>query len=50
MRLRRTGTIPADARVRHYDELDEETQVASAKSPGGREQHRRPRTSTTATW
>jgi hypothetical protein len=38
MRLRRTGTIPADARVRHYDELDEETQVAVSEIAG------RPRT------
>ncbi|MFC6887615.1 hypothetical protein [Halorubrum trueperi] len=28
IRLRRTGRVPADARVRHYDELAEETQVA----------------------
>ena len=26
LRLRRTGRIPADARVRHYDELDDEEQ------------------------
>ncbi|MGM0447434.1 MAG: hypothetical protein ACQERM_04160 [Methanobacteriota archaeon] len=26
VRLRRTGRVPADARVRHYDELDEEEQ------------------------
>ena len=38
MRLRRTGTIPAGARVRHYDELDEETQVAVSEIAG------RPRT------
>ncbi|WP_241686231.1 hypothetical protein [Halorubrum amylolyticum] len=38
MRLRRTGTVPADARVRHYDELDEETQVAVSELAG------RPRT------
>lgn len=38
MRLRRTGRIPADARVRHYDELDEETQIAVSELAG------RPRT------
>ncbi|WP_239638611.1 hypothetical protein [Halorubrum saccharovorum] len=38
MRLRRTGIIPADARVRHYDELDEETQVTVRELAG------RPRT------
>ncbi|SMO42893.1 hypothetical protein [Halorubrum cibi] len=27
MRLRRTGRVPSDARVRHYDELDERTQA-----------------------
>ncbi|MUW15066.1 hypothetical protein GJ633_10655 [Halorubrum sp. CBA1125] len=27
LRLRRTGRIPADAQVRHYDELDEEEKV-----------------------
>ena len=28
LRLRRTGRVPADARVRHYDELgDEEQQI-----------------------
>ncbi|SDF63687.1 hypothetical protein SAMN04488067_106160 [Halorubrum xinjiangense] len=26
VRLRRTGRVPADARVRHYDELDDEEQ------------------------
>ena len=26
VRLRRTGRVPSDARVRHYDELDEEEQ------------------------
>ena len=26
VRLRRTGRIPSDARVRHYDELDDEEQ------------------------
>ncbi|WP_418286580.1 hypothetical protein [Halorubrum sp. DTA46] len=39
MRLRRTGRIPADARVRHYDELKEDTQVAVRELAG------RPRTS-----
>lgn len=38
IRLRRTGRVPEDARVRHYDELDEETQVAVRKLAG------RPRT------
>ncbi len=38
MRLRRTGIIPADARVRHYDELGEETQVTVRELAG------RPRT------
>ncbi len=27
LRLRRTGLIPPDTRVRHYDELSEEAQV-----------------------
>jgi hypothetical protein len=31
MRLRRTGRVPSDARVRHYDELDEATQAAVAE-------------------
>ncbi|WP_241981536.1 hypothetical protein [Halorubrum sp. GN11_10-6_MGM] len=26
LRLRRTGRVPADARVRHYDELDDDEQ------------------------
>ena len=26
VRLRRTGRIPSDARVRHYDELDDDEQ------------------------
>ena len=26
LRLRRTGRVPPDARVRHYDELDEDAQ------------------------
>jgi hypothetical protein len=26
VRLRRTGRVPADARVRHYDELDDDEQ------------------------
>ena len=26
LRLRRTGRVPSDARVRHYDELDDEEQ------------------------
>jgi len=26
LRLRRTGRVPPDARVRHYDELDDEEQ------------------------
>jgi len=34
MRLRRTGTVPPDARVRHYDELDEETKVAVSELAG----------------
>ncbi|WP_241430990.1 hypothetical protein [Halorubrum kocurii] len=38
MRLRRTGIVPSDARVRHYDELEEETQVAVRELAG------RPRT------
>ncbi|EMA66921.1 hypothetical protein C461_09192 [Halorubrum aidingense JCM 13560] len=38
MRLRRTGRVPTDARVRHYDELDEDTQVAVLELAG------RPRT------
>ena len=35
IRLRRTGRIPADAEVRHYDELAEETQVAITELAGG---------------
>ncbi len=31
MRLRRTGSVPPDARVRHYDELAEASQVAVAE-------------------
>ena len=38
IRLRRTGRIPPDATVRHYDELDDETQVAVTELAG------RPRT------
>ncbi|SFH62509.1 hypothetical protein SAMN04488066_11317 [Halorubrum aquaticum] len=38
MRLRRTGRVPPDARVRHYDELEEATQAAVAELAG------RPRT------
>jgi hypothetical protein len=38
IRLRRTGRVPVDARVRHYDELDEDTQVAIRELAG------RPRT------
>ncbi len=34
VRLRRTGRIPADARVRHYDELDEATQIAIRELAG----------------
>ncbi|WP_237561678.1 hypothetical protein [Halorubrum halophilum] len=34
MRLRRTGVVPSDARVRHYDELDEETQVTVRELAG----------------
>lgn len=34
MRLRRIGRISTDARVRHYDELDEETQVAVRELAG----------------
>jgi hypothetical protein len=34
MRLRRTGLVPPDARVRHYDELDEETQVTVRELAG----------------
>lgn len=34
MRLRRTGRIPSDVRVRHYDELDEDTQIAVRKLAG----------------
>ncbi|WP_233559299.1 MULTISPECIES: hypothetical protein [Halorubrum] len=26
LRLRRTGRVPSDARVRHYDELDDDEQ------------------------
>jgi hypothetical protein len=35
MRLRRTGTIPADTTVRHFDELAAETQAAVAALAGG---------------
>jgi len=38
IRLRRTGRISSDSTVRHYDELDEETQVAVTELAG------RPRT------
>ncbi|MFC7323115.1 hypothetical protein ACFQMF_00825 [Halorubrum rutilum] len=38
LRLRRTGRIPPDARVRHYDELGEEAQVLVRELAG------RPRT------
>ena len=38
MRLRRTGTAPPGARVRHFDELSEETQNAVFEAAG------RPRT------
>jgi len=38
MRLRRTGTVPPDTRVRHYDELSDETQNAIYEIAG------RPRT------
>lgn len=34
MRLRRTGRVPPDARVRHYDELGEATQAAVAELAG----------------
>ncbi|WP_234699161.1 hypothetical protein [Halorubrum sp. LN27] len=37
MRLRRTGLIPSDTRVRHYDELDEEAQ-ATVRELAGRPQ------------
>jgi len=38
IRLRRTGRVSVDTTVRHYDELDEETQVAVTELAG------RPRT------
>ncbi|WP_435099409.1 hypothetical protein [Halorubrum sp. N11] len=38
MRLRRTGVIPPDARVRHYDELGEDAQIVVRELAG------RPRT------
>jgi len=38
IRLRRTGRVSVDATVRHYDELDEETQVTVTELAG------RPRT------
>ncbi|WP_280587493.1 hypothetical protein [Halorubrum sp. Boch-26] len=38
LRLRRTGWIPPDARVRHYDELGEEAQILVRELAG------RPRT------
>lgn len=38
LRVRRTGWIPPGARVRHYDELDEDAQVAVRELAG------RPRT------
>ena len=31
LRLRRTGRIPSDARVRHYDELGEDAQILVRK-------------------
>ncbi len=34
MRLRRTGTIPSDARVRHYDELGDDAQAAVVEVAG----------------
>jgi len=38
MRLRRTGRIPPEARVRHYDELGENAQILVSELAG------RPRT------
>jgi hypothetical protein len=38
VRVRRTGRIPPDASVRHYDELDEDAQIALRELAG------RPRT------
>ncbi len=34
MRLRRTGTVPSDARVRHYDELGEDAQATIVELAG----------------
>ena len=35
LRLRRTGRVPPDARVRHYDELDDEEQGVVRELAGG---------------
>ncbi|WP_159484060.1 hypothetical protein [Halorubrum sp. JWXQ-INN 858] len=34
IRLRRTGTVPPNARVRHYDELSDDTQDAVVELAG----------------
>ncbi|MES3161394.1 MAG: hypothetical protein PPP55_07455 [Halorubrum sp.] len=35
MRLRRTGTVPSDARVRDYDELSDDAQSTVVELAGG---------------
>jgi hypothetical protein len=34
LRLRRTGRVPTDARVRHYDELDDDEQAVVRELAG----------------